>query len=157
MKLEQKVGQWDYSFACLRHLIYFSYHPFIHYSHACSLIISLPSLSQAINYHQLFTSAGHVYPMAQRHTYIVSLSSCGCLFRYGSLAAFSSFMLLFCMAPLPPHYRPLFADSTVSFHLPHLSQQNRQPPPPQPVSSKDSFIRRNYHTSPAVNNIISDD
>ena len=134
MKLKQKVGQWDYSFACLRHLVYFSYHPFIHPSHACSLIIFLPSLSRAINYHQLFTSAGPIYPMAQRHTYIVSLSSCCCLFRYGYLSAFSSFMLLFCMAPLPPHYRPLFADSTASFHQPHLSQQNRQPPPPLPVS-----------------------
>lgn len=68
------------------------------------------------NWYQLLTLAGLFYPIAQRHTFTVGLSSCCCLFLS---PASSSFMLLFCLHPPPPHHHPVSADSpALSSHQP---------------------------------------
>lgn len=80
------------------------------------------SFSGAVNWFQPLTSAGHIYPIAKRHTFhcwpIVLLLS----FQIWSSPAFRSFMLLFCTCPPTPHHRPAFADSLASppssFHQP---------------------------------------
>ncbi len=68
--------------------------------------------------YKLSSLAGHICPAAQRHTCMISQSSCCCLFKYDSLTASSSFMLPLC-APLHPPLLPVFEVPPVSsFHQP---------------------------------------
>ena len=88
------------------------------------------SLSGAVNWYQLLTSAGHIYPLAHRQTFNVNLSSRWCPFKYEALSDFSSFMLLFCVRPPSPRHCPVFIDFPASlFHQPYLSQRSQLPPP----------------------------
>lgn len=61
-------------FRMARPEVYFTQHPVIHSSHTFSLVMSCrPCPGPSVR-----TSAGLIYPMVQRHTYIVNLSSCCC-------------------------------------------------------------------------------
>lgn len=76
------------------------FHPCSHSPPPRSLIIAC----RYLGYHSL-TSAGHIRPAAQRHTFTVSLSPRCCLFNYLSPAR-SSFMLLFLRAPSTSRSQP---------------------------------------------------
>lgn len=71
MKLQQDFTQTDFSLF-LR--------SFIYSSPTFALIMSV--LSGSVNRYQLIKSSSHSYPIVKRHTFTVSLSSCGCLFTY---------------------------------------------------------------------------
>lgn len=97
-------------------------------SHARSWIPAVIVWGHQLRY-KLFLLAGLIYPIAERHTFVLSLLSCCCPFLNMS----PLFMLLL----YAPTHLPVFWPSPVSScHLPHQSQQNHQPPPPSTYRGK---------------------
>ena len=77
-----------------------------------SLHISLHNTAVAVD-SPLFSSAGHIYPIAKQCTYIVSLSSGSPLFN---ISLYLPLICSCCHAPLPRHH-PVFTDlSALLFH-----------------------------------------
>lgn len=98
------------------------FYPCSHSPPPRSLIIACRYLG-----YQSLTSAGHIRPAAQRHTFTVSLSPRCCLFNYLSPAR-SSFMLLFLRAPSTFRSQPGLhgVPSFISFIVIKHHQHQRQ-------------------------------
>lgn len=93
------------------------YHPLIHF-HNCL------SLSGAVNWYQL-----HIHPIAQRHTFAVSRSSCCCHFKYNCLLPLvCSCCCHACV--FPPSLRSFISFISFIISSAHMSPKSHQPPPP---------------------------
>lgn len=119
-------------FRMARPEVYFTQHPVIHSSHTFSLVMSCrPCPGPSVR-----TSAGLIYPMVQRHTYIVNLSSCCCsVIRHHHHQCLDSIRgggdLSCCCS------RQTTLDHQISLEC---------------LSTKDSMTTFNYHMSSAVMN-----
>lgn len=110
--------------------VYFTHHPVIHSSHTFSLVMSrCPCQGPSVR-----TSAGLIYPMVQRHTYIVNLSSCCCtVVRHQHHQ---------CLDSIGGDLSCCCSEQTTLGHQISLES----------LSTKDSVTTFNYHMSSAVMN-----
>lgn len=122
-------------FCLLWPLVYYSYHHVIHSSDPCSQYPNLLSHW----WFSLSTSASHIYPIAQWHTFTLACHFFCCIFKYDALSPFSSLLLLFCVPWPRLHHHPVFADSTASPGSPGSSTvpvAGSSATPPSPVSGQ---------------------